>query len=312
MNQLIETIRQAASEREQPADDRYRSRRSRLSSSRSPSFTGRNGFTSPVNGEAGTERRIRLFAAFGAARDESGFVATHWSRDRRGSCGRRRNCAIRCRFFMGTQAFRSPRGDWRGPRATHLIPAQRRASTGPRRAPKRNRVNGELRIAFNWIEELKRRKLSAQYRGCQQPRCCNVVLAGQADVLPFEHPSKSHARLPLAERGSMDFGSLQTVTAWRLCRTAATHARCQGIVVHGPGGFRLVVIENQQIVEWTRVETASALRKHVRSTFSRLCKAGWRPVTTIDASEASRPTAAVRPVRPRERRLLRIAEQAFS
>jgi hypothetical protein len=110
----------------------------------------------------------------------------------------------------------------------------------------------------------------------------------------------------------MDFGSLQTVTAWRLCRPGASHAHCQGIVVHGPGGFRLVVIENQQIVEWTRVETASALRKHVRSTFTRLRKAGWRPVTATDAAEATQPTAAVRLVRPRERRLLRIAEQAFS
>jgi hypothetical protein len=109
----------------------------------------------------------------------------------------------------------------------------------------------------------------------------------------------------------MDFGSLQTVTAWRLCRAGATQARCQGIVVHGHGGFRLVVIENQQIVEWTRVETASALRKHVRSTFSRLRKAGWRPVARTDASEASHPTVAVRLARPRERRLLRIAEQSF-
>ena len=111
----------------------------------------------------------------------------------------------------------------------------------------------------------------------------------------------------------MDFGSLQTVTAWRLYRTGAT--RCQGLVVHGPGGFRLVVIENQRIVEWTRVDTASALRKHVRSTFKRLRKAGWQPHPTspiADGSAASRPTAAVRPARLRERRLLRIAEQMFS
>ena len=113
----------------------------------------------------------------------------------------------------------------------------------------------------------------------------------------------------------MDFGSLQTVTAWRLCRTDAM--RCQGIVVHGPGGFRLVVIENQQIVEWTRVDTASALRKHVRSTFRRLRKAGWHtncssPGTARgDNGEPARSVDTRR--RSRDRRaLLRIAEQARS
>jgi hypothetical protein len=101
----------------------------------------------------------------------------------------------------------------------------------------------------------------------------------------------------------MDFGSLQTVTAWRLCRTDAT--RCQGIVVYGPGGFRLVVIENQRIVEWTRVETASALRKHVVSTFKKLLRAGWH----LQSTSSNQQTAAVRSARRRERRLLRIAEQ---
>ena len=108
----------------------------------------------------------------------------------------------------------------------------------------------------------------------------------------------------------MDFGSLQTVTAWRLYRTDAT--RCQGIVVHGPGGFRLVVIENQRIVEWTRVDTASALRKHVVSTFKRLRRAGWYSQATSPIAGAGQPTDAVRPVRLRERRLLRIAEQVLS
>jgi hypothetical protein len=105
----------------------------------------------------------------------------------------------------------------------------------------------------------------------------------------------------------MDFGSLQTVTAWRLCRTDAT--RCQGIVVYGPGGYRLVVIENQRIVEWTRVDSPSALRRHVVDTFKKLRRAGWRPQ---EARDAGQPTVAVRPVGRRERRLLRIAEQAFS
>jgi hypothetical protein len=109
----------------------------------------------------------------------------------------------------------------------------------------------------------------------------------------------------------MDFGSLQTVTAWRLCRTDAT--RCRGIVVHGPGGFRLVVIENQQIVEWTRVDTASALRKHLRRTFKRLRKAGWHPNCTSPvtprADNIAAPSSVGRRCRSHASALLRIAEQ---
>ena len=113
----------------------------------------------------------------------------------------------------------------------------------------------------------------------------------------------------------MDFGSLQTVTAWRLCRTAET--RCQGIVVHGPGGFRLVVVENQQIVEWTRVDTAAALWKHVRTTFRRLRKAGWHPHCPSPGApraDTTGPALSIGMSRPsRDRRaLLRIAEQTLS
>ena len=113
----------------------------------------------------------------------------------------------------------------------------------------------------------------------------------------------------------MDFGSLQTVTAWRLFRTGA--APLQGIVVHGPGGFRLVVIENQQIVEWTRVDTAAALRRHVRTTFKRLRKAGWRPNCTDPAAprteDAGRGRSVGGPRRSGDARsLLRIAEQPLS
>ena len=99
----------------------------------------------------------------------------------------------------------------------------------------------------------------------------------------------------------------------RLLLDAASHL--VGIDIAPDSQDRLVVIENQRIVEWTRVDSASALRKHVRSTFKRLRKAGWHPQATspiADASEAGRPTAAVRPVRLRERRLLRIAEQVLS
>jgi hypothetical protein len=108
----------------------------------------------------------------------------------------------------------------------------------------------------------------------------------------------------------MNFGSLQTVTAWRLTRFGTS--MCQGIVVHGPCAFRLVVIEDQQIVEWTRLATASALRQHVRNTLKRLRGAGWRlhSASPIGADADNVRTApAVR--RARERHgLLRIAEQA--
>ena len=110
----------------------------------------------------------------------------------------------------------------------------------------------------------------------------------------------------------MDFGSLQAVTAWRLTRPGLR--MCQGIVVHGPGGFRLVVIEDQQIVEWTRVSTASALRQHVKSTVKRLRRAGWHVhhTHTMSTGDGARPAAPLR--RPRgsgdRHLLLRIAEQA--
>ena len=70
----------------------------------------------------------------------------------------------------------------------------------------------------------------------------------------------------------MDFGSLQTVTAWRLTRAAVM---CQVIVVLGPEGFRVVVIEDQQIVEWTRCQNVFALREHVRAAFRTRLRAGW-------------------------------------
>ena len=109
----------------------------------------------------------------------------------------------------------------------------------------------------------------------------------------------------------MDFGSLQTVTAWRLTRAAVM---CQGIVVLGPEGFRVVVIEDQQIVEWTRCQNVFALREHVRTTFKKRLRAGWAVRTSrIDADSLAQERTTV--TRQRTRRapgqpgLLRIAEQ---
>jgi hypothetical protein len=70
----------------------------------------------------------------------------------------------------------------------------------------------------------------------------------------------------------MDFGSLQTVSAWRLTR-AGSH--CEGLVVHGPEGFRLVVIEDQQIVEWTRLTSVVQFRAHVRAALRKRQRVGW-------------------------------------
>jgi hypothetical protein len=95
----------------------------------------------------------------------------------------------------------------------------------------------------------------------------------------------------------MDFGSLRSVTAWRLTRSGVS---CEGIVVQGPEAFRLVIVEGQRIVEWTKFATASAVRQQVRIALQRRRKAGW-----IDASG---PVASTRPSRRRHRGLLRISE----
>ena len=106
----------------------------------------------------------------------------------------------------------------------------------------------------------------------------------------------------------MDFGSLRCVTVWRLTRFGGT--TCRAIVVYAPEGFRLVLIENQQIVEWTHVPTAAALRAHVKTTFRKLRRAGWRAEVpsgiAAQADTTARRRSADRPG------LLRIAEQVTS
>ena len=106
----------------------------------------------------------------------------------------------------------------------------------------------------------------------------------------------------------MDFGSLQSVTAWRMTRAAVM---CQLIVVHGSEGFRLVVIEDQQIVEWTRFASVFALRKHVRAAFKKRLQAGWAVRTSrTDADHFTPRRTRGRRQRAHSRHgLLRIAEQ---
>lgn len=71
----------------------------------------------------------------------------------------------------------------------------------------------------------------------------------------------------------MDFGSLRSVVAWRLARAGVS---CEGIVVHSPEAFRLVVVEDQQIVEWTKFTSVGALRRQLRSARTTRLRAGWQ------------------------------------
>src|SRR4051794_10874114 len=71
----------------------------------------------------------------------------------------------------------------------------------------------------------------------------------------------------------MNFGSLQMVTAWRLTR-AGVH--CQAIVMDGTAGVRLVVIEDQQIVQWERFNRIHELRAFVTKAFKDRRDSGWR------------------------------------
>jgi hypothetical protein len=70
----------------------------------------------------------------------------------------------------------------------------------------------------------------------------------------------------------MNFGALQIVTAWRLTRGAAM---CQAIVMDGQDGFRLVVIEDQQIVGWECLRSVHELRRQVSASRKARCEAGW-------------------------------------
>ena len=112
----------------------------------------------------------------------------------------------------------------------------------------------------------------------------------------------------------MDFGSLQTVTAWRLTRAATV---CEGVVVHERDGFRLIVIEDQQIVEWTRFTSVFELREHVRAAFKKRVKAGWvaRPTQMDAAHLPDEITTVIRRRRPDAHSahgLLQIAEREAS
>ena len=96
----------------------------------------------------------------------------------------------------------------------------------------------------------------------------------------------------------MDFGLLRSVVAWRMAKCGVS---CEGIVVHSAEAFRLVVVEDQQIVEWTKFASVGALRQQVRTARKTRLRAGWR--------DLAGPVCHGRPRRSSSHRgLLRIAE----
>jgi len=127
----------------------------------------------------------------------------------------------------------------------------------------------------------------------------------------FDTQSATVTARPFRSRALMNFGSLYIVTAWRLTKDGVM---CQGIVMDGPEGVRLVVIEDQQIVEWQRFGRIFELRRHLRTVFKARRQAGWVPLVRgtegghllMDANmpSSSRRRADVAPG------LLHIAEQA--
>lgn len=94
----------------------------------------------------------------------------------------------------------------------------------------------------------------------------------------------------------MDFGSLRSVVAWRLAKSGVS---CEAIVVQSAEALRLVVVEDQRIVEWTKFASAGALRQQLRTARKTRLRAGWR--------DLARPAVDGRPSR-QSRSLLRIAE----
>ena len=95
----------------------------------------------------------------------------------------------------------------------------------------------------------------------------------------------------------MNFGSLQIVTAWRLTKAGVM---CQGIVMNAPEGVRLVVIEDQRIVEWECFRRIVDLRRRLRLGLTVRRRAGWVPLVPSlgDADRAATKRSRRRRVMP--------------
>ncbi|CAN5747030.1 hypothetical protein BH18ACI5_BH18ACI5_05380 [soil metagenome] len=89
----------------------------------------------------------------------------------------------------------------------------------------------------------------------------------------------------------MNFGALQIVTAWRLTRNGAM---CQAIVMDGEEGFRLVVVEDQQIVAWECLRSVHELRRKVTATRKARCEEGWiaAPADRVGQGKRSNPVGS--------------------
>jgi hypothetical protein len=74
----------------------------------------------------------------------------------------------------------------------------------------------------------------------------------------------------------MTSSSLEIVTAWRLLKGGVL---AQGILMNGPAGGRLVIVEDRQVVEWTRSDAIGELQQRALAALESRRRAGWVPET---------------------------------
>jgi hypothetical protein len=72
----------------------------------------------------------------------------------------------------------------------------------------------------------------------------------------------------------MTSSSLEIVTAWRLLKGGVL---AQGILMNGPAGGRLVIVEDRQVVEWTRSDAIGELQQRALAALESRRRAGWLP-----------------------------------
>lgn len=73
----------------------------------------------------------------------------------------------------------------------------------------------------------------------------------------------------------INFGNLQIAILWRMAKDGVVR---EAVVVEGTQGPRLVIVENDQIVQWERFVMAGELRKRAVELQKQLKKAGWSAV----------------------------------
>ncbi len=70
----------------------------------------------------------------------------------------------------------------------------------------------------------------------------------------------------------MSSASLQISTAWRLTKAGVMS---QAVLMNGPAGGRLVIIENLRVVEWKRYDRVAELHRQAGAAFEARRRAGW-------------------------------------